>query len=117
MTATANLQVAAQRKITIEDDVMFASNVHINDGFHGYDNANIPYKLQKISNIAPIKIKMGCWIGQNVVVFPGVTIGKLCVIGANSVVTKNIPDRSIAVGNPAAIIKTWNKEKQIWIAR
>jgi acetyltransferase-like isoleucine patch superfamily enzyme len=95
---------------------MFASNVHITDGLHGYENANEPYKYQKLFRIAPIRIKRGCWIGQNVVILPGVTIGELTIIGANSVVTKNIPDRCIAVGAPAKVIKTWDENTQRWVS-
>lgn len=116
VTATADLQIAAQDQIVIEDDVMFASNIHINDGLHGYDNANEPYRCQKISGIAPILIKRGSWIGQNVVILPGVTVGELAIIGANSVVNKSIPDRSIAVGSPAKVIKKWNQAEQKWIS-
>lgn len=116
VTSTAVLQVAAMSEITIEDDVMFASNINITDGLHGYENANEPYKYQKISRIAPIRIKRGCWIGQNVVIMPGVTIGELSIIGANSVVTKSIPDRSIAVGAPAKIIKKWDDESKKWVS-
>jgi len=53
-------------------------------------------------------------IGANSVVVAGITIGKRCQIGAGSVVTKNIPDYSVAVGNPARIIKKWNPENQMW---
>lgn len=114
VTATANLQIFAQDSVTVEDDVMFASNVFINDGSHGYKNGNIPYKYQPIGNIAPITIKQGCWLGQGVVVMPGVTIGELSIIGANSLVNKNIPSRSIAVGSPATTIKRWNESSQQW---
>ncbi|QII12843.1 putative galactoside O-acetyltransferase [Candidatus Kuenenia stuttgartiensis] len=116
VTATGNLQIGALSEISIEDDVMFASNVQITDGFHGYENANEPYKYQKMFRIAPIRVKRGCWIGQNVVILPGVTIGELTIIGANSVVTKNIPDRCIAVGSPAKVIKTWDENTQRWVS-
>jgi len=116
VTATSNLTVAAMAEITIEDDVMFASNVNLTDGLHGYENANEPYKYQKMSRIAPILIKRGCWIGQNVVILPGVTIGEFAIIGANSVVTKSVPDRCIAVGAPARVIKKWDETTQSWVA-
>lgn len=116
VTSTADLQIAAQSEIIIEDHVMFASNIHINDALHGFENANEPYKYQKISRIAPILIKRGCWIGQNVVILPGVTIGELTMIGANSVVTKSIPDRCIAVGSPAKVIKKWDENTQRWVS-
>ena len=116
VTSTGGLEIAAQSRITIEDDVMFASNIHINDAFHGYENANEPYKYQKISIIAPVLIKRGCWIGQNVVILPGVTIGKYSIIGANSVVTKSVPDRCIAVGSPANVMKRWDENANRWVS-
>ena len=117
VTSTANLQIAAMKEIIIEDDVLFASNINITDGLHGYDNPYEPYKYQKISKIAPIRIKKGCWIGQNVVILPGVTIGEYSIIGANSVVTKSIPPRSIAVGAPAKVIKQWDDKSDRWAER
>jgi len=116
VTSTGQLQVAAMSEVIIEDDVMFATNVNITDGFHGYARIDEPYKYQEISRIQPITIKHGCWIGQNVVIFPGVTIGEMTIIGANSVVTKSIPERSIAVGSPAKVIKKWDEIKEAWIA-
>jgi acetyltransferase-like isoleucine patch superfamily enzyme len=116
VTSTADLQIAAQSEITIEDDIMFASNIHINDALHGSENANEPYKYQKISRIAPILIKRGCWIGQNVVILPGVTVGKYSIIGANSVVTKSVPDRCIAVGSPAKVMKRWDENANRWVS-
>jgi acetyltransferase-like isoleucine patch superfamily enzyme len=114
VSATANLQLAAVKAIIIEDDVMFASNVHINDSSHGYETADQPYKYQPLTRIAPIRIKHGCWIGQNVVISAGVTIGELTIIGANAVVTHDIPAKCIATGTPAKVIKQWNDEEQRW---
>ena len=115
VTSTGMLTIAAMQEITIEDDVMFASNVMVSDGMHGFETANVPYKYQKMWKIAPIVIKRGCWLGQNVVVMPGVTIGELSIVGANSVVTKSIPRRSMAVGAPARLIKRWDETAGKWI--
>ena len=114
VTATGALQVVAFDKVTIEDDVMFATNIFICDALHGYETAQVPFKYQGMTQIAPITIKRGTWIGQNVVIMPGVTVGELSIVGANSVVTKDIPDRCIAVGAPARVIKTWDDTKQAW---
>ena len=116
VTSTGLLTIAAMQEVTIEDDVMFALNVLVSDGMHGFENANEPYKYQKMWKIAPVLIKQGCWIGQNVVIMPGVTVGELSIIGANSVVTKNIPDRSIAIGTPARVIKTWDESNNCWVS-
>ncbi len=115
VTSTGMLTIAAMQQVTIEEDVMFATNVLISDGMHGFENANEPYKYQQMSQIAPVVVKRGCWIGQNVVIMPGVTIGELSIIGANSVVTKSIPDRCIALGAPARVVKTWDVRAQAWI--
>ena len=116
VTSTAGLQIAALSEIFIGDDTLLASNINITDGLHGYVNANEPYKYQSIFKIAPIVIKRGSWIGQNVVIMPGVTIGELCIIGANSVVTKSVPDKCIAIGRPARVIKRWKESTHSWIA-
>jgi acetyltransferase-like isoleucine patch superfamily enzyme len=115
VTSTANLQIASMSEVTIEDDVMFASNINITDGLHGYSSANIPYKCQEMFRIGPVRIKQGCWIGQNVVILPDVTIGEFSIIGANSVVTRSVPDRCIAVGAPAKVIKTWDNNTKNWV--
>lgn len=56
----------------------------------------------------------GCWIGEKVCILPGVRIGKKSIIGAGAIVTKSIPDYSIAVGNPARVIKYYNFDKKRW---
>ncbi len=116
VSATGSLMIAAFESIVIENDVMFATNTYISDGAHGYRNPKIPFKYQPIINIKPVRIEKGCWIGQNVVILPGVTIGEYSIIGANSVVTKSIPARSIAAGVPANIIKRWDDNYQDWIS-
>ncbi len=115
VTATANLQIAAMSEIVIEDDVLFASNINMTDGLHGYENACEPYASQRMFRIAPIRINRGCWIGQNVVILPGVTIGEMSIVGANSVVTRSLPDRCIAVGSPARVIKKWEEGAGEWV--
>lgn len=114
VTATGNLTLAAMHLITIEDDVMFAGNVLVSDGLHGFAHADEPYKYQPMWRIAAVTIKRGCWLGQNVVVMPGVTIGEFAIVGANSVVTHDIPPRSIAVGCPARVVKRWDDNARCW---
>lgn len=114
VTATGGLHVVAFKEIIIEDDVMFAANIFVSDGMHGTTTAEEPYKYQGITGIAPVRIGRGSWIGQNVVVMPGVTIGELAVIGANSVVTRDVPARTVAVGAPARVVKRWDMTAQAW---
>lgn len=114
VTATSNLHLTATKQIIIEDHVMFASNVFLADCSHGYEHANYPYKYQGLTNISPIIIKSGAWICQNVIILPGVTIGKNTIIGANSVVRDDIPEKCIAVGTPARVIKKWDENAETW---
>jgi len=81
---------------------------------HGYQTPDLPYKYQPLQRIAPVAVGRGCWIGQNVVILPSVTIGEMSIIGANSVVTHDIPARSIAVGAPARVIKQWDEKSRRW---
>lgn len=114
VSATGGLQVSAITRIYIEDDVMFAGNVSITDALHGFENAHVPYKYQPLFRSAPVTIGKGSWIGQNVVILPGVTIGEQCIIGANSTVTRSVPSRTIAYGNPARVSKIWEEKTQQW---
>ena len=97
--------------ICIGNNVLFASRVFITDHFHGDSTSlielAIPPNLRKIYYKGSVIIDDNVWVGEGVSIMPDVTIGKGAVIGANSVVTKSIPPYSIAVGNPARVIKTF----------
>ena len=84
--------------ITIENNVLIGAQAKLISNNHDvYDRA--------VLTVKPVLIKEGAWIGAGVSVLPGVTVGKYAIVGANSVVTKDIPDYAIAVGIPAKIIK------------
>ena len=99
--------ISAVRKICLEQDVLLARNVYISDHIHKYTQTGVPIHDQGLDKIKPVVIRRGAWLGQNVVVCPGVTIGEGAVIGANSVVTQDIPDFSVAVGAPARVVKSF----------
>ena len=99
--------------IIIEDNVTIGPNVSLISHSHGLDPNTKSY-IDNDLDIAPIKLKDGCWLGDKVIVLPGVTIGKKSIIGAGSVVTKSIDDYCIAVGNPCRVIKRFNFEKSVW---
>ncbi|PIA86231.1 DapH/DapD/GlmU-related protein [Streptococcus parauberis] len=63
---------------------------------------------------SPVQIDSDVWIGENVVILQGVKIGKGSIIGANSVVNKDVPEYSIVAGTPAKVIKQYNFEQQLW---
>ena len=56
----------------------------------------------------------GTWIGEKVIILPGTSVGKKCVIGAGSIITKDVPDYCMAVGNPARVIKKYNTDTGVW---
>lgn len=102
-------------KVSIGKDTILASNVSIISENHGTNpESETPYHAQPL-HTAPVLIGQGCWIGQNVSILPGVTIGDKCVIGSNSVVTKDIASYSLAVGCPARTIKTYDFTLHKWI--
>lgn len=98
--------ISAVRSVKLEENVMLARNVYISDHIHKYSDTDIPVMDQGVDKIEPVLIKRGAWLGQNVVVCPGVTIGTGAVIGANSVVKKSIPDHCVAAGAPARVLKS-----------
>lgn len=98
--------ISAVRSVQLEENVLLARNVYISDHMHKYSDTETPVMAQGIEKIGAVLIKRGAWLGQNVVVCPGVTIGAGAVIGANSVVIQDIPDFSVAVGAPARVVKT-----------
>jgi len=97
--------IACISKIDIGKKVMFSDRCYIGDCYHGYRKKDIPIIDQYLYSPGPIGVGDGTWIGINVSILPKVTIGKQCIVGANSVVTKNIPDYHIAAGNPAEVIR------------
>lgn len=109
-----NLSILVGANVTIGNDVLIASNVLITSEDHEINpESEIPYMNQPL-NCKPVSIGDGTWIGEKVSILSGVSIGKKCVIGTNAVVTKNIPDYSIAVGIPAKIVKKYNFETHSW---
>lgn len=100
--------------IILEDDVRLAPHCHITDRNHRYDIIDTPIWRQPVVMPGPTIIKSQTWLGFGVQVMPGVTIGRHCVIAAGSVVTKDIPDYSVAAGAPAKVIKQYNSTTAKW---
>jgi acetyltransferase-like isoleucine patch superfamily enzyme len=105
--------IVGHLSITIEDDVWTGHNVYITDQNHGYEDASRPISQQSQPE-RPVRIGSGSWLGHGVVVLPGVTIGRHVAVGAQSVVTKDLPDYCVAVGNPARIIRVRNEDDR-WV--
>ena len=98
--------LSASGGIEFEDGVSIAPGVRIATINHDFNERHTKYTYGKVL------IKKNAWIGMNVTISPGVTIGKYAVIGAGAVVTKDIPDYAVAVGVPAKVIKYLDPKEQ-----
>ncbi|MGX9844157.1 DapH/DapD/GlmU-related protein [Streptococcus iniae] len=113
------VHLVAHENVTIGDNVLIASKVFISDTSHGnYSSTSQDSPMTKPNSrelfSKPVLIESNVWIGENVVILPGVEIGKGAIIGANSTVSKSIPANSIAIGSPAKVIKKFNFKKEMW---
>ncbi|KAM0809785.1 putative Maltose/galactoside acetyltransferase domain-containing protein [Seiridium cardinale] len=97
-----NLVILDCGLVTIGNRVLFGPFVSI---FAATHETEVQSRRDGIEYAKPVSIGDDCWIGGNVTIMPGVTIGKGCTVGAGSVVTKNIPDFSVAIGSPARVVK------------
>jgi len=116
-----SVHIAAIEEVVIGDFTLIASRVFISDHNHGsyaiqdpLSIPSIPPVLRPLSS-SPVYIGKNVWLGEQVCVLPGVTIGDGSIIGANSVVTHDIPPNSIAVGNPARVLKIFDKFTNSWV--
>ncbi|MEZ5144291.1 MAG: acyltransferase [Acidimicrobiales bacterium] len=98
--------VVGHRSIEIGDDVWTGQNVHITDMNHGYELLDRPISRQHQPE-APVRVGAGSWLGHNVVVLPGASIGRHVVVGAGAVVTGELPDHCVAVGVPARVVRRY----------
>ena len=99
------VMVAAVELVEIGEHCMLANGCFVTDGNHRFDDPFTPVPWQGFSTKGPTRIGDNVWCGANVVVTSGVTIGERCVVGANSVVTKDLPPRSVAAGAPARVLR------------
>ena len=109
-----NIHLTCASSIVIGKNTAIAANVTITDIHHPDDDVTLPIERQRLV-VKEVIIGEDCKIYNNAVVLPGVHIGKHVTIGANSVVTRDIPDYSVAVGNPAKVIKMYDFEKNKWV--
>ncbi len=96
--------LGAASEITIGRSVLIASHVYITDHDHTFDDLDRYVGSQPLQ-VAPVRIGDFAWLGENVMALKGVTIGHHAIIGANSVVTRDIPPYAVAVGSPARVIR------------
>jgi acetyltransferase-like isoleucine patch superfamily enzyme len=100
------VMVAAAELVEIGEHCMFANGCFVTDASHRFDDPDTPVPWQGFTSKGPTRIGANVWCGANVVVTSGVQIGDRCVVGANSVVTRDLPPRSIAAGAPARVLRS-----------
>lgn len=101
--------VSAVTSVRIGQRVLMARNVYVADHMHAFEDVRRAVLDQGIARVAPVEICDGAWLGQNVVVGPGVRIGRGAVVGSNSVVLDDVPDFSVAVGAPAHVLRQFGE--------
>lgn len=115
-----DVHIAAIGNVTIGNDVLIASRVFISDHIHGRygsppaSDPRVAPRLREVCGSGPVTIGHNVWIGEMVAILPGVTIGDGSIVGAGSVVTRDVPPACIVAGSPARIIKTFDFEKEVW---
>jgi len=115
-----SVHIGAIEQVVIGDHTLIASRVFISDHNHGNyqtqdasSSPEIPPADRPLYS-RPVRIGCNVWLGEQVCIMAGVTVGDGAIVGANSVLTRDIPPNSIAVGNPARVIRVFNPETQIW---
>jgi len=98
--------IVAHCSLVIGDDVFTGPYVYITDQNHGYADPDVPIGRQTPLN-APVRIGSGSWLGAGAVVLPGADIGRNVVIAAGSVVRGTVPDRCVAAGVPARVVRSY----------
>jgi acetyltransferase-like isoleucine patch superfamily enzyme len=109
--------ISARNRIHLERDVNIAQQVLIMDHNHAYEDIEVPILDQGVTEGGRIRIGRGSWIGHGAAIVCSrgeLTIGRHCVVSANSVVTRSIPDYSVVFGMPATIIKQYDPETRAW---
>ena len=105
--------IVGHHTVEIGDDVFTGHHVYITDANHGYEDTSLPLGKQ-FAPTRPVRIGSGSWLGHGTVVLPGADIGRNVAVGAGSVVTGTLPDFSVAVGNPARVIRRY-VDGQGWV--
>jgi len=100
------VMVASLHLVEIGEHCMFANGSFVTDADHRVEDPDRPITWQGFTTKGPTRVGDNVWCGVNVVITSGVTVGERCVIGANAVVTTDLPPFSIAVGAPARVVRT-----------
>lgn len=101
---SGNVTISAVLEVYIGVAVLIARGVYIADHSHARSDLDVPILSQGLTDVAPVYIADGAWLGQNAVILPGVRVGRNSVVGANAVVREDVPDGVVVGGVPARIL-------------
>ena len=104
-----------EKKLVIGKNVLIAPRVYITTTNYNYEDITKPIKNQGHVSKGDVTIEDGSWLGIGSCILSGTTVGKNSIIGANAVVTNNIPPFSVAVGSPARVVKQYNEKEKKWV--
>ena len=112
-----NVHIICHSRITIGNNVSITGNCAIVDITHPYTDVQDPRPIGQriLDDDSFVEIGEGSFLGFGAVVLPNVRIGKHCVIGANSCVTRSVPDYSVATGNPAIVVRHYDFVSESWV--
>lgn len=102
-------------EIEIGEDNLIGHNVLIADSYHEYEAPDMPIIMQPMAKPEPVRIGPGCIIGPHAAILAGVTVGANTFIAANAVITRSVPPNSVVVGNPARVIRHYDRERGEWV--
>jgi len=112
-----DMVIACCGLIEIGDNVLTADRVYIGDTYHEYRDVTRPIVRQGLHDPRPVKIGSGAFLGINCAILPGVNIGEGACVGANTVVTEDVPPYTLAVGSPARVVRRWDGTSWVDVAR
>jgi acetyltransferase-like isoleucine patch superfamily enzyme len=110
-----NNHITAVRKVVIGEQVLTANNVYISDNLHEFADVATPIMHQPVRFKGAVTIGAGSWIGENACII-GASVGRNCVVGANAVVTRDVPDFCVVAGVPAVVIKRYDPSSRTWLS-
>ena len=109
------LHIACVGEIEIGEDVLIAERTLIGDTYHDYTDPDAHIVKQAVAP-RKVTIERRAHLGLNVIVMPGVTIGEEALVGAGAVVTRDVPPRTVVVGNPARVVRRFDPEREEWVS-
>lgn len=108
-------RITAVNEVVIGEEVMVADRVYVSDTGHVYEDVTRPIKRQGLRDGRRVEIGRGAWIGIGAAIVGNVRIGEGAVVGANAVVTQDVPDFTVVAGNPAQVVRQHDRGGWHWL--